>query len=266
MGHRRGHSAPPRNIRNEIAQRTTGLWCELIRAQNGCCCNEQRLLGSAGMAMDGRQRLVTEPTLRLIHNPLEGQVVSGCMNKAQIRQRISVVGAFPKAPSADYLVRNTNCDKPLFKISCLKLSADQNGDFVEAPTGSHVTLDLLTDPPRFLRSVPHTDDPYLLAVARVGPQRLAEAAGIVGDEAVGGGEDMACRAVILLEADDLRAGEVLLEAEDVGDLSTAPAVDRLIVVADAAEVAARLGKQLQPFVLRLVRVLILVDEDVAEAV
>ena len=88
----------------------------------------------------------------------------------------------------------------------------------------------------------------------------------MGDEAVGGGEDVRGRAVVLFEADDLRAGEILFEAEDVGDLGAAPGIDRLVVVADAAEVAARLGEELEPFVLRLVGVLIFVDEDVAEAV
>jgi len=33
----------------------------------------------------------------------------------------------------------------------------------------------------------------------------------------------------------------VLELEDVGDLRAAPRIDRLIVVADAAEVAARFG-------------------------
>ena len=84
-------------------------------------------------------------------------------------------------------------------------------------------LDLLADAARFLGAVPDADDADLLAVAGVGPQRLAEPAGVVGDEAVGGGEDVAGRAVILLEPDDLRAGEILFEAQDVGDLGAAPA-------------------------------------------
>ena len=44
------------------------------------------------------------------------------------------------------------------------------------------------------------------------------------------------RAVVALQADDVGAGEVVLEAQDVVDLRAAPAVDRLVVVADAAEV------------------------------
>ncbi len=46
-------------------------------------------------------------------------------------------------------------------------------------------------------------------------------------------------AVIALQADDLRAGKVVLEAQDVVDLGAAPAIDRLVVVADAADVLQR---------------------------
>src|SRR4030095_15892007 len=42
--------------------------------------------------------------------------------------------------------------------------------------------------------------------------------------------------------------------------------DRLVAVAAAAEVAARIGQQLQPLILRLVGVLIFVDQDITEAV
>src|SRR3546814_12521352 len=55
------------------------------------------------------------------------------------------------------------------------------------------------------------------------------------------------------------------EAQDVADLGATPAVDRLVVVADAAEVAVALRQEAQPEVLRDVGVLVLVDQDVAEA-
>jgi hypothetical protein len=131
-------------------------------------------------------------------------------------------------------------------------------------------------------------------------------------EVRGGGEDVPGGAVIALEPDDLGAGKVVLEAQDVVDLGAAPAVDRLVVVADAADVLERAGngerricvipgrrrkpasresiiagfrarafsaprndvgssrpsrvlpQQAQPQILRHVRVLILVHQDVAE--
>ena len=134
------------------------------------------------------------------------------------------------------------------------------------PPRAHVAFGFLADAARFLGAVPDADDSNFFAIAGVGPQRLAEAAGVMRDETVGSGEDVRRRAVVLLKPDDLGAGEILLEAKDVGDLGAAPGIDRLVVVADDAEVAARLGEELQPFVLGLVGVLIFVDEKVAEAV
>src|SRR6476469_3907125 len=111
-------------------------------------------------------------------------------------------------------------------------------------------FDLLADPAGLLGTVPNPSNAHLLAVAGVGPQRLAEAAGIVRDQPIGSGEDVRCRAVILLQADDPCAGKVLLETENVRDLRPAPRVDRLVVIADAAEVPLRLSEKLQPFILR----------------
>ena len=79
-----------------------------------------------------------------------------------------------------------------------------------------------------------------------------------------GGKDMGRGAVVLLQPDDLRALEILLEAQDVAHLGPAPAIDRLIVVAHAADVPVTAGQQAQPEVLGDVGVLIFVHQDVAE--
>ena len=71
-------------------------------------------------------------------------------------------------------------------------------------------------------------------------------------------------AVVLLQPDHLRPLEILLEAQDVAHLGPAPAIDRLVVVAHAADVAMPAGQEPQPEILRDVGVLILVHEDVAE--
>ena len=97
-------------------------------------------------------------------------------------------------------------------------------------------LDLLADGAGFLLGVPGAGDGDLLAQHVVGAQRLAEPAFVVGDQMRGGGEDVAGGAVIALEPDHGGAGKIVLEAQDVVDLGAAPAVDRLVVVADAADV------------------------------
>ena len=75
---------------------------------------------------------------------------------------------------------------------------------------------------------------------------------------------MFCRAIIALEPHDLGAREVILEAQDIVDLGAAPAIDRLVVIADAADILRALREEAQPEILRDVRILILVDQDVAE--
>src|ERR1700683_2221365 len=52
----------------------------------------------------------------------------------------------------------------------------------------------------------------------------------------GGGEDVAGGSIISFQPDHRGAGKGVLEAQDVVDLGAAPAVDRLVVVADTADV------------------------------
>ena len=107
-------------------------------------------------------------------------------------------------------------------------------------------------------------DADLVAVAGIGPQRLGLLLAVVRDDRVGRGQNRLRRAVVLLELDDVGVRERLLEREDIGDVCSTEAVDRLRVVADHREVAVLAGEQLQPAVLGGVRVLVLVDEHVTE--
>ena len=87
---------------------------------------------------------------------------------------------------------------------------------------------------------------------------------VLRDDGVGGVEDQLGGAVVLLELDDGRIRPVALEVEDVPDVRAAPAVDRLVVVADDRQVAVLRGEGPDPQVLRAVRVLVLVDVEVRQ--
>ncbi len=67
-----------------------------------------------------------------------------------------------------------------------------------------------------------------VALADVSPQRLRLLAAVVADDGVGGVEDRLRRAVVLLELDDLRVRERVLEFEDVRDVRAPEAVDRVV--------------------------------------
>jgi hypothetical protein len=73
------------------------------------------------------------------------------------------------------------------------------------------------------------------------------------------------RAVVLLQANDARDAELALELPHVGGVRAAERVDRLVVVADREQARLLAREQLQPAVLQAVRILELVDQDVAEA-
>ena len=82
---------------------------------------------------------------------------------------------------------------------------------------------------------------------------------------VGGTQDMARGAVVLLQLDGLAVFKVLLEVQDIGDVGATPAVDGLVIVAHDHEVLVLGGQQVGNLVLDVVGVLILVDANVVEA-
>ncbi len=150
------------------------------------------------------------------------------------------------------------------KLRIWKLARDEDRHAVQRDALAAQAVDVLGGEARLLVVVPDAAHGELAAVARVGVQGLAEAAEIVRDQLRGRAEDMARGAVILLQPDHMRAGEILLEAQDVVHFRAAPAVDGLVVVADATDVVVPLCEQPQPEILRDVRVLVLVHEDVGE--
>ena len=87
-----------------------------------------------------------------------------------------------------------------------------------------------------------------------------------GDDLRGSGDDGAARAVVAPERDRRRARIIAAEALEAGGIGAAKAVDRLMRIADGAEIAGRRRRELreQP-VLPRIDVLELIDADEAEA-
>ena len=134
-------------------------------------------------------------------------------------------------------------------------------------SGALHRLDVLADRARLLLIVPNTSDDHLGAEVIVRVQRLAEPALIVCDEPGRRTKDVPGGAIIALQPDHLRARKVLFEPKNVLHLGAAPAVDRLVVVSDAAQVGRcrALGQQPQPEILSDIGVLVLVHQHEAEA-
>ena len=144
------------------------------------------------------------------------------MDDAQVRERVADFGAFVEAETADDAVGEADRDEAILELARLVLGADQDGDLVIGFAARSRRLDLVADAAGFLGAVPYADDADLFAGVEFCPQRLAQAAAIIGDDARCRAEDMGGGAVILFEADDLCAGEVAFEFQDVFDLRAAP--------------------------------------------
>ena len=145
--------------------------------------------------------------------------------------------ALVEARAADDAIGQAERDEAVLEGAHLEGGAHQDRDLVErlpAFAAAPRSPRRWRAPPRSSSQTPETatGSPSSSSVNSVLPSRPS----LWAMRPRGGGEDMAGGAVVALQPDDLGAGKVLLEAQDVVDLGAAPAIDRLVVVADAADV------------------------------
>ena len=207
----------------------------------------------------------TDAAGRFVNDTLEGAVIVAVRDQAQVRQRVLDFSALEEAQTAINPIGNSGVDQPFLKNARLRVRAIQNGrigarialcDPVTQATDDKVGFVALV-----VRRV-HLDG---LAVCALGPQVLAHARTVIGDHGICGVQNGAGRAVVLFELDDQGAREIFLEAVNMLDARAAPAIDRLIVVADHERYACVASKQSQPGVLNGVGVLKLVDQKMLKA-
>ena len=251
-----------RGSRPSALRAARGSWSPAISCARRL---DQRQPLGAGGGVQLLQRRGADAAARRVDDALEGEVVGRLADQAQIGQRVADFLALVEARAADHPIRQRQRDEALLELAGLEAGAHQDRDFAERVPLALQCLDLVADPARLLLGVPQRRARRLVALLGAGPQGLAEPAAVMRDDAAGGGQDLRGRAVVLLQPDDQRAREIVLEAQDVADLGAAPAVDRLVVVADAAQILVLLRQEPQPQILRDVGVLVLVDQQIAEA-
>ena len=214
--------------------------------------------------------LVADAARRQVDDALQRSVVGALAQQAQVAQRVPDLGALEEALAAVDAVRNLLAQQFLFQHPRLGVGAVQDRHLaaLEAVL-AHRVLDALADEARFIAFVVGGVQGQRIALAAIGPQFLAEAALIVGDQCVGSLEDGVGGAVVLFQPDGDGIVEVAPILADVLDARAAPAVDRLVVIADHHQAGAgfrrHAGQVAQPGVLHGVGVLELVDQQVTEA-
>ncbi|MCG3121181.1 MAG: hypothetical protein ALAOOOJD_04181 [bacterium] len=119
---------------------------------------------------------------------------------------------------------------------------------------------------RFVKFVLRLDQQDRLAHFALGPQLFRQALAIVRNDGMRRFENVAGRAIILLEPKNLAIRKVLLKIDNVTDFRAAPAINGLIVIADGKNVARAAGQRLQKNILRPIRVLKLVDQNITKPI
>src|SRR5262249_1957579 len=149
--------------------------------------------------------------------------------------------ALVEARAADHPQGQAKGEKAILELAHLKRRAHQDSYLIERMAVALQILDLLADDAGLFLGVPCRGHRHLLAGLTLRTQRLAEPPFIVRNEMGGCGENVGSRAVVALQADHLGARKIPFEAKDVVDLGAAPAIDRLVVVADTADVLGGAG-------------------------
>lgn len=207
-----------------------------------------------------------------IDDPEEGFLIERIGNGPEVGEEIFDLAALGKFEAAKDFIGDASHPFPLFLPGGLEEGRFKGaGEGVGAVEDRHVAPakplfmeadEALDDGLRFVevgRSVENLDEIGLFGGA---PEVFIVAVFVVADDRIGSFEDRGRGAVILLEFDDV----IGFEIEDVFHFSAAPAVDRLIVVADDAEVLVFFREEFGEAELGRVRVLVFVDHEVAEAV
>ena len=95
---------------------------------------------------------------------------------------------------------------------------------------------------------------------------LGESVAVALDDGEGGVNNGRAAAEVFVEANLFDVGVMVGEFDDVADVAAAPLVDGLVVIADNADVVAKLVEELDELLLQWVDVLIFVDDEVLELV
>jgi hypothetical protein len=167
-------------------------------------------------------------------------------------------------PALPHLVGDARLAERLLVADRARVRPVEDGDLVERDGVLGVQgTDPVGDEPRFVRPVKRPRE-RLGAGPAEGPERLLGPAE-TGSEAVREGEDLGCRAVVRLEANDRRPGIAGRHLLEVARRRPRERVDRLVIVADGAEVVSAAEPELEERLLQEVHVLVLVDRERAKA-
>ena len=223
---------------------------------------QQRHFLLRGVARQFIHRRIADGALGHVDDAPHGNIVRRVDQHAQISQNILDLLAVIEFQAAVHPVADARLHERFFDDAGLRIGSIEHGKAAKLLTARFQFANLLANPGRLLALVACPIQPDQFAGSLLRPQRFILAVGVERDDLIRRVQNICRGAVILLQLDDLCIRKILLKIENVSDIRAAPAVDGLIVVADDAEVPALRCQQAHEHILRVVRILILIDMDI----
>ncbi len=228
---------------------------------------EQAEAATGGPCAELLERRRADLPPRYVDDAQEGRVVIRIGDDAQVREHVLDLGAIEKRGPAGHRVGDFEGTQRLFERPRLEVAPIQHREVAPLAAAFHAhTHDFHGDPICFVGAVAGHEDANAVAGSVGAPQTLIEQVGVVGDESVGGRQDAAGGAVILLQLDDFQRRVIGRQAAQVVRPRAPPRVDRLVVVAHHRECAPPADQLPHELVLGEVGVLVLVAEHVLDPI
>ena len=193
-------------------------------------CSASRNTTSAPCAYASTLRTDVSPDAALgrVDDALPADLVVGVRERAQVRERVLDLAPVVELRAADDAVRHPGADERLLHDAALRVRPVEDGDVAVADLlDVDEPVDLVHHEVGLVVLVLGVVAGDELAADLLGPEVLRPARRVVGDDRVGGVEDRLARPVVLVEHDDRRLGELLLEPHQVPVVRPAELVDRL---------------------------------------
>src|SRR5258708_3943960 len=184
--------------------------------------------------------------------------------EAHVGERVLHFGAFVKAEAADQFVANATAAKGFFKSAGLEIGAVFDGAGLIGIVFQK-SLQFAGDKFGFGLGVASFKVAKVLASRLLGAEGFAESVRIIFNDGAGGVQNTLRGTVVAFEANDFGAGKIARKAEQNTNVRAAPPIDRLVLVADDADILVRADQQAQQIVLHAIGILIFVDVNVSEA-
>src|SRR5918995_255331 len=192
---------------------------------------QQRLAPLRRSTVQGGETGLAQPPPGYSYGAKQGLIVGRVGYQPEIRQQVLDLSSLVEADCPDETIGHTSPPKRFFQRAGLRIGAVQDRHLVVSPVRSGTALLQLPHHPLGLVAlVSRSDESYRLSTTSPGREGLSDSSAVLGNHPVRRIEYDLGRTIVLLQSDQLGAGEILEKVLHVPYVGSAPAIDRLVVV------------------------------------